>query len=154
MSNGLSGQTAADAGQQADAFIAQNEHDAQQIQADWVSSGHTGIAPAALTAFGNALHTVEDKLSPAHIGYQPWYGRSAWNPSAWAHFFHESYITSWQMGLATSAAQRAFNSTFGMFGYNVFDLMQLQQSQQQQVQPKKPVVDSYLCGGEGQPACQ
>ena len=144
MSDGVTGQTGAQAAQQADAFIAQNEHDAQQIQADWIKSGHTGIAPGALTAFGNALHTIEDKLSPAHIGYQPWYGQSGWNPSAWAHVLHESYITPFQMNLATSAAQQAFGSTFGIFGYDVFDLSQVQQ-RQPLPPPPTPRVTTQIC---------
>jgi len=35
-------------------FIEQNEHNAKEIQAEWIASGHTGISPAALAAFGNA----------------------------------------------------------------------------------------------------
>lgn len=42
-------------------FIQQNEHDAEAIQAAWLASGHTGIAPGALSAFGNALHTITDE---------------------------------------------------------------------------------------------
>jgi RHS repeat-associated protein len=113
MSDGPAGQTSSQAEQQADAFIAQNEHEAQQIQADWVASGHAGIAPAALTAFGNALHTITDRLSPAHAGYQPWYGQGWWNPSAWLHYWREHAIHSSQMDAATSAARSAFLRTFG-----------------------------------------
>lgn len=51
-------------------FIDQNEHDAKDIQADWIASGHTGIAPAALAAFGNAAHTIADEYSPAHTGFK------------------------------------------------------------------------------------
>lgn len=36
------------------------------------AQGHSGIAPAALTAFGNALHTAQDRTSPSHQGEQPW----------------------------------------------------------------------------------
>ncbi|MGD0302351.1 MAG: RHS repeat-associated core domain-containing protein [Bryobacteraceae bacterium] len=140
MSNGSSGQTTAQAQQQGDAFIAEQEDLARQIQADWLASGQSGISPYALMAFGNALHTIEDRLSPAHIGSQPWYGQSAWSPSAWAHFLHESYITSFQMGLATSAAQRAFRNTFG---FDAFTLMQLQQ--QQPPPPPKPTVTTKIC---------
>jgi hypothetical protein len=46
---------------QADQFIDQQVQDAQKAQADWVAQGHTGISPKALTAFGNALHTVTDR---------------------------------------------------------------------------------------------
>jgi RHS repeat-associated protein len=53
-----------------DDWIEQNEHNAKEIQADWIASGHTGISPAALAAFGNAAHTITDSYSPAHAGYQ------------------------------------------------------------------------------------
>jgi len=63
-------------------YIQQNEQNAKDIQAAWIASGHTGIAPAALAAFGNALHTVTDEFSPAHEGFQhlhwwgyPWHWR-------------------------------------------------------------------------------
>ncbi|MGH2506842.1 MAG: RHS repeat domain-containing protein [Ktedonobacteraceae bacterium] len=148
MSNGLTGQTPSEAEQQADAFIAQNQHDAAKIQADWIASGHSGIAPAALTDFGNALHTIEDRLSPAHAGYQPWYGQSKWNPSAWWHYLRESHITPGQMNTAASAAQQAFQQTFGT-GKDEFDLMQLQFQQKQQPQPTQQVCsrigDQTVC---------
>ena len=132
MRNGMAGQTASEAEAQSDAFIAQNEHDAARIQADWIASGHSGIAPAALTAFGNALHTIEDRLSPAHAGFQPWYGQSWWNPSAWRHYLREAHISPAQMNSAVSAARQAFQQTFGT-GWDEFDLMRLQMQQEQGV---------------------
>jgi RHS repeat-associated protein len=145
MSNGLTGQSPSEAEQQGDAFIAQNEHDAEQIQADWIASGHTGIAPAALTAFGNALHTITDRLSPAHAGYQPWYGQKWWNPSVWLHVWRERRITSTQMDAATSAAQNAFLQTFG----DDFDWMldfQLEIVTHQIGSPIMPACDEDRCG--------
>ncbi|MHB8753518.1 MAG: hypothetical protein ACYC92_00960 [Candidatus Acidiferrales bacterium] len=122
MRDGLASQDPMEAQQQGDAFIARQEPDAQKIQADWLKSGHTGIAPAALTHFGNALHTILDRKSPAHKGNQPWYGQSKWDPSAWLHFLHESYITSTELKDAINAAQQAFRQTFGM---DEFDYLQL-----------------------------
>jgi hypothetical protein len=115
MSDGVHGQDAAQAQQQGDAFIEQNEHDAQQIQADWVAAGNPGIAPAALTAFGNALHTIEDRLSPSHVGNQPWYGtRGIRNKlRALRHVQRESVINEAQMNAALAAARAAFLHTFG-----------------------------------------
>jgi RHS repeat-associated protein len=112
-SDTLGGETATDAANQAAAFIADQENRAQQIQADWLASGHTGIAPAALTAFGNALHTIEDEISPAHEGFQPWYGESKFSPLAWIHFFRESYISESKRRQAISRAQQAYWKTFG-----------------------------------------
>jgi hypothetical protein len=116
MSDGVNNQDAVQAQQQGDAFIAQNEHDAQQIQADWVAAGNAGTAPAALTAFGNALHTITDRLSPAHAGNQPWYGtRGARNKArALRHIYQESTISQAQRNAALAAARVAFLQTFGL----------------------------------------
>lgn len=113
MRDGTTNQSPAEAKQLGDDFIAKNERNAQKIQAAWIASGHTGIAPAALTAFGNALHTITDRLSPAHAGYQPWYGQSKFNPSAWWHYSREFEMSDDQMQAAVSAAQQAFQQTFG-----------------------------------------
>jgi RHS repeat-associated protein len=113
MSNGTSLQNPKQAEQMGDAFIAQNEHDAKKLQADWIASGHTGISPAALTAFGNALHTVTDRTSPAHEGNQPWFGTD--DPlGALFHVFSERNITQKQMNSATQASRAAFQNTFGL----------------------------------------
>jgi RHS repeat-associated protein len=153
MSNGVTGQTPLEAEQQTDAFIARSEHLAQQIQADWIASGHSGIAPAALMAFGNALHTITDRLSPAHAGYQPWYGRSQWNPTAWWHFARESYITPSGMNRAVLAARQAFQQTFGLEWQ--LNFMELQQQQQQQPRQQEQVTSriGYL-DSEGNFVCQ
>ncbi len=113
-----------------DQQITKDEAEARVDQAKWVAEGHTGLSPTALMKFGNALHIITDRLSPAHAGYQPWYGQSAWNPSAWLHFLHEA--NPWDPNVSTSvqAAQGAFQQTFGM-GWDEFDLMQLQNQQPQ-----------------------
>src|SRR5579863_8194667 len=114
MSDGVHNQDPAEAQAEGDAFIAQNEHDAQQIQAEWVAEGNTGIAPAALTAFGNALHTIEDRTSPAHVGNQPWYGTKGIKNKyrALQHVRREATINSAQMRASVAAAQQAFRQTF------------------------------------------
>jgi RHS repeat-associated protein len=116
MSDGLTNQDPMQAQQQGDDFIAQNEHDAQQIQADWIAAGNSGIAPAALTAFGNALHTIEDRLSPSHAGNQPWYGTHGLKNRlrALRHVQRESVITPSQRIAAIAAARVAFIQTFGI----------------------------------------
>lgn len=148
MRNGVAGQTPAQAAQQADAFIAKNEQAAQQIEADWLKSGHTGIAPSALQAFGNALHTITDRLSPAHVGYQPWYGKSAWHPSTWFHFGQESQILPYEMDLEIEAAREAFANTFGGFG---FDPTQLPAQR-----PERESVTHRICytDDEGHTVCE
>lgn len=92
-------------------FIEQNEHDAKEIQADWIASGHTGIAPAALAAFGNAAHTIADEYSPAHTGFQKVNHRTL----IW-HLLRETTLFGrhkQQQQQATGAIQNAYFDTFG-----------------------------------------
>lgn len=94
-----------------DDFIEQNEHNAQDIQADWIASGHTGIAPAALAAFGNAAHTIADEYSPAHQGFQK---VNHWT-IGW-HLLRETTLFGLhkkQQQDAAGAIQSAFFNTFG-----------------------------------------
>jgi hypothetical protein len=121
MSDGLSRQDPNEAESEGNDFIAKNENDARQEQAKWIASGHTGISPKALAAFGNALHTITDRTSPAHVGNQPWYGTKWWQTQSIIHYQQERKITPPQMQTATDAAQQAFRSTFG----NEFDWLLL-----------------------------
>lgn len=92
-------------------FISQNEHDAKDIQADWIASGHTGIAPAALAAFGNAAHTISDGPSPAHRGFQR---VNRWT-IGW-HLLRETTLFGLhkkEQQESISAIQHAFFDTFG-----------------------------------------
>jgi RHS repeat-associated protein len=92
-------------------FIEQNEHDAKETQADWIASGHTGIAPAALAAFGNAAHAIADEYSPAHTGFQKvnhW--TIAWHILRETTFFG---LHKQQQQQAAGAIQNAFFNTFG-----------------------------------------
>jgi hypothetical protein len=91
------------------------------LQQQWIASGHTGLCPAALQAFGNALHTITDKTSPSHEGYQRWYGVKdplAWPGDAW-HFLREACPGSVCSGNrqrqqnAINRAQFAFSLVFG-----------------------------------------
>jgi RHS repeat-associated protein len=102
-----------------DKQILTDEAEARSDQAEWVAEGHTGLSPLALQKFGNALHIITDRLSPAHIGYQPWYGQAKWYPSALLHGVHESWPWHPNVGFSVQAAQNAFRETFGvqMFGY-------------------------------------
>src|SRR5437588_6367638 len=76
--------------QRGDQQITTDEAEARVDQAKWIAEGHTGLSPTALLKFGNALHIITDRLSPAHAGYQPWYGQSKLNPSTWLHYLHEA----------------------------------------------------------------
>ncbi|MGB8800684.1 MAG: RHS repeat-associated core domain-containing protein [Candidatus Acidiferrales bacterium] len=98
-----------------DQFIMYGEANARALQDAWVASGHDGICPAALTAFGNVLHTITDGTSPAHAGHQPWYGTST-AANALRSLFHvlrEQYISKEQLQQAVFAARLAFLATFG-----------------------------------------
>jgi len=108
-----------EARQDADNFISQQVATAQQAQADWEAQGHSGIAPAALTAFGNALHTTTDRTSPSHQGEQPWANKPAWSKETRTHVQGELSINAAQMAASQRAAQNLFRRTFG----NEFDWM-------------------------------
>jgi RHS repeat-associated protein len=98
---------------QADQFIDQQVQDAQKAQADWVAQGHTGISPKALTAFGNALHTVTDRTSPAHQGEQPWANKPKWHYTTIGHFLREAWRSPSQVQSSDNAARSLFLTTFG-----------------------------------------
>ena len=115
MSDGVHNQDPMAAQGMGDDFIAQNKNSAEQAQADWIASGNAGIAPNALTSFGNARHTVTDRTSPAHAGNQPWNGTAGVKNKIAAadHIRRELYPTSAQRTTAEQAAQNAFFRTFG-----------------------------------------
>jgi hypothetical protein len=97
-----------------DQFIDRNEADARVAQANWIASGHTGVSPNALAAFGNALHTVQDGTSPAHMGHQRWRGEWAYMglPALW-HVMREAIATPAQRRNAVEQSRQAFLNTFG-----------------------------------------
>jgi hypothetical protein len=138
MANGEDPNGSVHAQMDSEEFIKKNEHDAESIQAAWIASGHTGIAPGALTAFGNALHTITDMTSPSHQYYQPWYGMGLFDlPEAGYHFVREA----WPWGgnpqrrqNAVLAAQQAFLLVFGT------DV-----TQQAETPKKKEKVTSKIC---------
>ena len=115
MSDGVHSQDPTAAQAMGDRFIADNENGAKQAQAAWTASGNAGVAPGALTAFGNALHTVTDRTSPAHAGNQPWNGTAGTRNKIAAadHIRRELHPTDAQRANAVHAAQNAFLQTFG-----------------------------------------
>jgi len=127
MRDGTTNQDRMEAKAAADAFVALEEHKAQKAQADWIASGNTGMSPEALLHFGNALHTVLDGTSPAHIGYQPWFGQSEWSPSAWLHALDEAFPLQFMKDAAIRAAEREFRKTFGLDSFAYMRLMQKRQ---------------------------
>jgi RHS repeat-associated protein len=94
-------------------FIEQNEHDAKEIQADWIASGHTGIAPAALAAFGNAAHTIADEYSPPHQGFQKITGPLSFGLHLARELPGVFGFYRKQQQQAAGAIQNAFFDTFG-----------------------------------------
>jgi hypothetical protein len=75
------------------------------------------MSDEALARFGEALHAILDSTSPAHAGFQKWDWR---NPAlVIAHHNAEKTINDQQMQNAINAGRNAFNSTFGMFGFNI-----------------------------------
>jgi RHS repeat-associated protein len=98
---------------QADEYIDSQVQIAQQAQADWEAAGNTGFSPAALQAFGNALHTVTDRTSPAHEGEQPWANKPKWHYTTIWHFLREAWPTPSRRNAANDAAQALLLRTFG-----------------------------------------
>ena len=114
MRDGTTNQDPAVARQMADDYISGQVQDAQQAQAAWEAAGNTGLSPAALTAFGNALHTVTDRTSPAHQGEQPWRNKPLWSKETRDHIARERSITDAQKANAVNAARGLFQRTFAM----------------------------------------
>ena len=110
------GQSVADAQAKFSDFVSTNEAVANnsQIYFSDPDTEMTEINSESLAAFGEALHAIEDSLSPAHAGFQVW----DYNP---AHVLHhhnaESSINAQQMQNAVNAARNAFNTTYSFFGF-------------------------------------
>jgi hypothetical protein len=116
----------------------------------WLA-GNPSLSNNALAKFAAALHAILDSTSPAHAGFQVW---EWWNPAlVWRHHWAENSINPQQLNTAVAAARNAFNTTFQRPNFNQLDFLNIIMQPQQQAQPT-PKVDSYLCGGEGQPSCQ
>ena len=109
----------ADARRAIDQNIQNHEQAAQRAQGG--TPEHAGqIDDGALKEFGQALHTVEDRTSPAHTDQngdpQVWNGIPTSNfqvLGAEAHEAEEENITPEQMNNAVEAARGAFGQTFG-----------------------------------------
>jgi len=115
-------ESASEARAKADNFIATQEAIASQIARQ---SG--GITDAALDQFGEALHTVTDRTSPAHQGEQEWrgigepggvFGGSSLKvaidtAAAKIHTSKESTITLDEYHKAIDAAREEYMKTFG-----------------------------------------
>ncbi len=102
-----------------DANIQNQQRAAQQAQGG-TPANTSEIRPAALNEFGQVLHTVMDRTSPAHTDQNG-------NPREWSgipvtpgqiaaagqHAAEEANITPEQMNTAANAAREAFRQTFG-----------------------------------------
>ena len=100
-------------------FIQQNQAAARQAEAEWIASGHTGISPNALTAFGNAVHPVADSTSPSHEDYQSWGGCGVRllcaSPSSVWHTARELpiFYSGQRRALTLQLVRQMFLDTFG-----------------------------------------
>jgi RHS repeat-associated protein len=103
-----------------DANIKGHQRAAQRAQGETPPSQVNQITPGALNEFGQALHTVTDRTSPAHTDANG-------NPMEWAgipvtpaevaaasqHAAEEANITAEQMDAAVKAARESFREAFG-----------------------------------------
>ena len=115
MTDGVHGQNPLAAEGLGDVYINEQETDARQIQAEFQMKGESALHLDALTAFGRALHTVQDRTSPAHEGNQVWMGTDGTRNRLRAaqHFNSERTISPQRLNLAVQASRNAFRQTFG-----------------------------------------
>jgi hypothetical protein len=78
MRDGAHNQTVEEAQHLTENYITTEVHSAVDTQIAYEEGGGKGYSDAALTSFGHALHTVTDRTSPEHAGYQPWYCLVCW----------------------------------------------------------------------------
>jgi hypothetical protein len=55
-------------------YLSENVAEAQRQQSLWEGAGQAGLSPLALEAFTRAAHALTDSRSPAHRGFQDWWG--------------------------------------------------------------------------------
>lgn len=72
MSDGQRRQSVADAERETNTYINEEVIAAVNVQLRYESGGGKGDSDTVLTHFGHALHTVTDRTSLQHAGYQPW----------------------------------------------------------------------------------
>jgi RHS repeat-associated protein len=106
------GQSVDDAQSKFDNFV-----DTKEFSADlrmWLSDDPSTLDPHSLEEFAEALHALVDQTSPAHMGFQVW----DYDPRhIAAHMQNESTIRPDELQNAVNVARRAFNQTFGSFGF-------------------------------------
>jgi RHS repeat-associated protein len=83
MRDGEHKQSVQEAERQTENYINTEIDAAVNAQMEFESKGNKGDSDDALNHFGHALHTVTDRTSPEHRGYQPWYCLYCY--SAWKH---------------------------------------------------------------------
>jgi RHS repeat-associated protein len=83
MSDGTHNQTVEEAMSLTENYISTELGAGVTEQMAYEARGGRGFNDDALTHFGHAVHTVEDRTSPEHVGYQPWSCFYCW--SAWKH---------------------------------------------------------------------
>jgi hypothetical protein len=73
MRDGEHNQSVEEAERQTNEYITSELNAAVGKQLAYEAGGGKGNSDDALTNFGHALHTVTDRTSPEHSGYQPWF---------------------------------------------------------------------------------
>jgi hypothetical protein len=69
-------------------FITENLFQAVALADYAKQNGRCHLEEWALIRLGRAYHSVSDSLSPAHAGFQPWWGPFEW----WPDFSFEGYV--------------------------------------------------------------
>jgi len=114
------GQSIDKAAELSSAFIEHQLRYARRLQADYdkyaQKKDRGKLSPGALSAFGLALHAVQDMTSPAHEGYQQWNDSVFNTPSHVWHFLNEALpvtLGAYRQGFAVGASQQLFAAAFG-----------------------------------------
>jgi hypothetical protein len=89
-------------------FISDEIDSAVKLQLDYEGRGGQFYDDQALTHFGRALHTVVDRASRQHAGYQPWYGAANGLPESLKHAGTEM----WSATSGTSKDAEARNEAY------------------------------------------
>ena len=107
-------QSSGEAKRQTQDWVKTEEHNAQENQGGQPKDA-AAINDSSLAAFGDAVHTVADSTSPAHVDGAG--NPLPWDPYSWSgvhsHEDAEKSITPEQMQRAVDALHAAFSDTYG-----------------------------------------
>jgi hypothetical protein len=101
-----------------------------------------------LAVFGNALHTVTDRTSPAHEGQQPWAGKPWWNYQSIWHGIRKAFprplVSIWRRMRPKHSSSKPLEMSLTGFSFRILVRQQAPRTVSVSL-PDRPVANS-LCG--------